>query len=141
MNLVLGDWSDDGHGKTEKILVEVNKTVEEIQQGYNVACEVTGYCFHENSPYKQLLTNYEDNEILHTDCDKLLEFGLNVVDHCKETQDGSVIFTSKEFRDLWFHFVNIAIPDIQWVFIDECIPNINGYWGYLNEGFGYGLYS
>jgi hypothetical protein len=33
MYLVLGDWSDDGHGKYKKILVKCNKTVKEIQDG------------------------------------------------------------------------------------------------------------
>ena len=34
MYLVLGDWSEDGHGRSQKILVNVNKSVSEVQQAY-----------------------------------------------------------------------------------------------------------
>lgn len=43
MKLVLGDWSDDGNGKTEEFILEVNKTVAEIQEAYKQSCKLTGY--------------------------------------------------------------------------------------------------
>jgi len=46
MYLVLGDWSDDGHGKYEKVLVEVNKTIEEVQNAYKNSCKLTGISFN-----------------------------------------------------------------------------------------------
>lgn len=46
MELVVGDWSDDGHGKHEDIRVLVNKTHIEVFEGYRKACQITGIQFH-----------------------------------------------------------------------------------------------
>ena len=34
MYLVLGDWSNDGHGKSEQVLFTANYPVEDIQNAY-----------------------------------------------------------------------------------------------------------
>lgn len=34
MDIVIGDWSDDGHGKSKKIRVSTNKTKLEMQDAY-----------------------------------------------------------------------------------------------------------
>jgi len=41
MYIVLGDWSDDGH--SEKVLIESNKTVSEIQDAYRSSCNLFSF--------------------------------------------------------------------------------------------------
>lgn len=43
INLVVGDWSDDGHGKTEHVCVEVNCTKDELQQAYDEGVGKLGF--------------------------------------------------------------------------------------------------
>jgi len=54
--LILGDWSDDGHGKTETFIVESNKPVDEAREAYFEAVKKTGIDFGE-----QVCRDYEDN--------------------------------------------------------------------------------
>ena len=61
MYLVLGDWSDDGHGKTDKILLESNKPVEEVQEAYRNSCKLMKIDFHDHDD--GICVNYEQNSL------------------------------------------------------------------------------
>ena len=87
MYLVLGDWSDDGHGKTEKICLEFNKTVEEIQQAYKDSCKLTGINFHSADG---LCVEYEDNSV----SDKYMEI-LEQFDGLVEKRKNHAKFTAR----------------------------------------------
>ena len=39
----IGDWSDDGHGKCEDIIFDVNKTTKEIREGWWNSKEKLGW--------------------------------------------------------------------------------------------------
>ncbi len=148
MYLVLGDWSDDGHGKYDKVLVEVNKTVEKVQEAYKEACKLTGICFNNsNQNYTGLKRGYKEADE-HSICTSYEEGSVN--DTCKAilAQHGIVLeeyYNDSEtwFTELWFKFVKLALPDLEYNIPQEkdAIPNINGYWNKnLNVQFGYGLY-
>lgn len=47
--LDLGDWSDDGHGKTETFYIQTDATLEEIQLAYVAGCNTHGICMHASS--------------------------------------------------------------------------------------------
>lgn len=151
MYLVLGDWSDDGHGKYDKILVESNKTVEEIQNAYKASCKLTGASFNYNEDYTErnrdsseagkyiIAARYEQGFDLAQEAkDVLKEHGLDYDSFLLEDDDSIYIFTK-----LWTEFVKLSLPDLvinEFAEI-ESIPVINGYWNKnLNVQFGYGLY-
>lgn len=144
MYLVLGDWSDDGHGKYEKILMESNLSVLEVQEAYKKACEITGIEFNHNEDYTkrnrdwkkradyQVCVDYEDSELKPKVKKILIKYGIKV------DMDNENWFT-----DLWIDFVKIARPDLELKRADKTkdFPVINGYWNKnLNVGFGYGLF-
>lgn len=45
--VVLGDWSQDGHGKSEKVLIKSNLPVGDTQKAYKKSVEDTGFHFAE----------------------------------------------------------------------------------------------
>lgn len=160
MYLVLGDWSGDGHGKSEKVLVVSNKTVKEIQNAYKASCKLTGVSFNHNEDFTgqnrdwreakkyQIATEYEQGfkvsgeakqalKDAGYDVDKHFAFGMDEDDD--QVEDNDVIFLH-----IWTEFVKLSLPDliINKVPEDEDMPVINGYWDKgLNVQFGYGLYE
>ena len=145
MYLILGDWSSDGHGKCEKVLLICNKTVEEIQNAYKNSCKLTGISFNHNEDYTgvareffdrrnyMICTEYEDSSINETCAEILNKYGIKI----------EAEFINREaFVNLWIQFVQLSLPDLKVEQNDDNIPNINGYWDKnLNVQFGYGLFE
>ena len=74
--LVLGDWSDDGHGISKDFLFECNYDVHKIRQAYKDSCKKLGVTFNHNKDYtglglgygneRQVWTEYEEDGISKT---------------------------------------------------------------------------
>ena len=152
MYLVLGDWSDDGHGKTDKELYEVNKTVEEVQEAYKASCRLTGFSFNHNEDFTgikrewktsdlyHICTNYEDYLLKEPAYQMFKEHGFDFSDW--DIEDTNDIYIEDSFEDLWWFFVGLSLPDLEYKKVQDDIPVINGYWNdNLNVQFGYGLYD
>jgi hypothetical protein len=162
MYLVLGDWSNDGHGKYEKILLGVNVPVDVVQQAYKDSCKLTGVSFNDgeeytgkNQTYKEvndytIAHNYEEPTIPIKAFNKLQKFGLTEkmladwdTDDLIENEDNRPIRICTEvFVMLWIWFVRLSNPKIELEGVENDIPYINGFWDKkLNVTFGYGLYD
>lgn len=160
MYLVLGDWSDDGHGKHDKVLLESNVGVNAIQNAYKHSCKLTGVSFdHDNgddhrswedSEKYQICTEYENAVISQESFDVLAKFGLTKkilksfdVDGMMSDVDDHCLY-QESYINLWIWFVKLSLPKdtvLQVVPEKDNIPVINGYWNEnLNVQFGYGLY-
>lgn len=143
MNLVLGDWSNDGHGKFDKILVEVNHTVEEVRAAYLKSVETTGLDFAE-----KVASEYESHMVIDSNVAETLEkHGIKCDDIALESPEGDSLNDIDKYEDgdtkftrLFFDFVKLSLPDLTYKEITD-IPNINGFWGPLNISLGYGLYD
>lgn len=148
MDLVLGDWSDDGHGKSEKITLVSNKPVLDVQEAYKAACKLTGIQFNHNEDYTgkkrtydraaeyRVCTEYEESELSAKCRAVFAAHGISTELYEKEPSPDN-------FTDLWTAFVKLADPQLELRRLEEekCIPVINGMWNAnLNVQFGYGLY-
>lgn len=166
MYLVLGDWSDDGHGKHDKILINSNIDVATIQQAYKDSCKLTGVSFNHNEDYTglnrhyqeaeeyQIATNYERSGIPAKALAELLKHGFreNFLENGKYDFEGWQETLAKGedlnyddlFVDIWIWFVKLSLPKdvvLEKTDVEDEIPVINGYWNQnLNVQFGYGLY-
>ncbi len=150
MYLVLGDWSDDGHGKSRKELYLVNKSVLEVQEAYKASCKLTGIAFNHNENYTgikrdwkeekdyQICTEYEGFQVSAFVMEVLEKFDCPLYEDLKE-DDGWV---GDLFEDLWWWFVGLSLEGLEYSRKNDNIPCINGYWNdNLNTQFGYGLFS
>jgi len=138
VKLNLGDWSQDGHNLTKVVILEVNKTVKEIQDAYRKSCKDSGVELHE------LCSEYNDDVIDRETIEKLNNFGIDTLswvhDSYEVDNDDDVYFNILGFRDLILDFIKVSLPDLTYEIVEDDIPNINGFWGDLNVSFGYGLF-
>lgn len=152
MYLVIGDWSDDGHGKSDKILLEINHTVEEVQQAYKDSCKLTGISFNINEDYTergrdwqeiskyQICCDYEDNLIKEETMEILEKYKCPLLNNIKK--DDKHIYDKDLFINLLMWFISLSLNDLKYEHIQDNVPVINGYWNNnLNVGFGYGIYE
>ena len=162
MYLVLGDWSDDGHGKHDKVLLQSNISVNEIQNAYKASCKLTGVSFNDNDDYTesnrswedrgeyQVCVEYENNTLSDTVFKVLTKFGLtkkllnSFGTEDMMGEDDEICLYEESYVNLWIWFVKLSLPKdavIEKVDVKDEIPVINGYWNKnLNVQFGYGLY-
>lgn len=70
--LPIGDWSNDGHGVCEKVLIESTASLQEIRDAHFKMEEVTGINIH------KIANDYEDNTISSDTCLELIELGLDI---------------------------------------------------------------
>jgi hypothetical protein len=165
MYLVLGDWSDDGHGKHDKILLESNISVEDIQNAYKSSCKMTGVSFNNDEDYTETNRDWKESEkyVIATEYDdgilslfvfnilaghgltrKMLEDWDTENFHDHEIPDDGFGLTQETYVQLWIWFVKLSLPKntvLKVVEVNDDIPVINGYWNdNLNVSFGYGLY-
>lgn len=141
MYLNVGDWSEDGHNKYDRIRIESNKPVADVQQAYLKACKTTGVWFHNDygaSTPNPVLTEYEEREICGENIELLRAHGVSE-EILKDIDDEYL--DPWMFADLWCEFIKIGDPDLVCRQIKDETPNINGFWDKkLNAQFGYGLY-
>lgn len=71
--LVVGDWSDDGHGKTDVIIIHSNIESEKIMGAYRKASKKLGFKLIDD-----VCTDYEDSMLPTQDLKKLMDHGLRL---------------------------------------------------------------
>lgn len=157
--LVLGDWSEDGHGKSKDFLFDCNYNVSKIRQAYKDSCKKLGITFNYNEDYtglnlgygtvNQIWTEYEDSSIS--------PFAFNILkdNNCfkniipdDELQDmdeediENMCLELEECALLIMNFISISMPeDFTYTLVEDKVEPINGWWNpELNCQFGYGLF-
>lgn len=133
--LIIGDWSGDGHSMSETILFEVNKTEQEINEAYKNSCRLVGIQFNSRPNYTNLtpkdyrdndiyvMCDYEDNTLSENAYNKLSKF-IDIDDN-----DG---FNSESLALLIMKFISLSLTDFQYKIVRTNYPNM--------KGFGYGLF-
>ncbi len=74
INLVVGDWSGDGHQLTETISVKSNLMTEDIEIAHEIGCKKLKINF------KNLCRNYEDSQVPKDVWQKFTKAGLTLKD-------------------------------------------------------------
>lgn len=151
--IVLGDWSNDGHGKSKKILIESNFTHDKLQNAYLKSCKKTDIAFHSNNQAKiTVCTEYEQSKLTIDIFEVLTKFNCPFND-LELDGIGDTLITENNCEDCYFNetsylnllmwFISLSMPsNFTWQKIDDNIPNFNGYWDEkLNITIGYGLYQ
>lgn len=153
--LVLGDWSEDGHGISRNILIDCNcESVADIQNAYKASCKKLGIQFNHNEDYTGknlsygdphlIWTEYGENDMSDIAHDILKKAGcLNEIDVEENDRGRYYIETLEECAAVMMNFISLSMPeDFTYKIIQENYPCINGYWDRnLNVQFGYGLFD
>lgn len=80
--LVLGDWSDDGHGKTEIITIRSNLDHVAVDEAYDEGSKKLGFNFADT-----VCVDYEDSSISVDDMKRLMDHGLTLEELFKYKYD------------------------------------------------------
>lgn len=138
INLVVGDWSDDGHGKTDTITITSNFTMEQIEQAYKDGRGLVGVNL------SNVCNDYEDTLLSYEDWQKLSVAGLIIENlHMDEYSYGEAVkaITNKEgiylspetFARIYMFIADQGSLGLLWNIIND---NYHA----INIG-GYGFYS
>jgi hypothetical protein len=164
IDIVLGDWSDDGHGKSDKVTILINKTPSEMKQAYKASCKALGISFNHNDDFtgitdssyeeqkmRHICSDYEDST-LNSYCYKILSDNcfqyisnsevLDKLNDDGEDEDNQYL-DDEDLIEILMAFITYSMTDFKWKYPEagEKIPVFNGYWDdELNVQIGYGLY-
>jgi len=164
IDIVLGDWSSDGHGKSDKVTILVNKTPQEMKLAYKASCKALGISFNHNDDFTEVkpLDNYTEQynaENARQVCADYRETQINqwvldiLKDKCsqfikpevmEEIEANDTYINHDTFVGLLMGFVSYSLPKFKWEYPDasDKVPVFNGYWDdELNVQLGYGLYD
>ena len=135
INLVLGDWSDDGHGKTETIVISTNLSKEEIEKGYKAGTKKVKKDF-----IKNYCSEYESNSMPFKDAKLFEKHGISFVG-C-ETYEGEdydphypydpdaenfIIFDCSQFASIYLQIVKLGNPEFTYEIVTNSDIKIDGY--------------
>lgn len=154
--MVFGDWSGDGHGKTKTQYVEVPDTItpEMMSENYKKNQQRFGFSYHD------IACEYEDNRITALQVEALTDAGLTFV--LEEEADWDTldyktpIIYQREDGDYYLggddavqetllpicmFMIGDGIPGWEWEPINEELPTLIGPRGAVSREFaGYGLF-
>jgi hypothetical protein len=123
IELVVGDWSHDGHEKTDVQFLESNLPSSEIKKAYNAGTKIVGFDFS-----KVVARNYEEDKISVDKVDKLKSLGCELFDSYDEYD-----FSEKEgyqlwpdiFTDVYLFICKLGNPDFEYELVSDSADRIN----------------
>ena len=98
----IGDWSEDGHGKSEDFLVTANKPVQNVREAHYLIKEKT------DIDIESLCSEYEDNVVPDDIAEQLLERGFQL-----ERLAGTWVLTPALMASLWAYLLCEADPELK----------------------------
>jgi hypothetical protein len=132
INLLVGDWSHDGHEKTQKFTIESSLNQKELMKAYKKGCKIIGFDLT-----KDCCAEYEEFTLLREHKEKLKLNGfykdpdqLNDLEEEEEKEyseeDPENFMYADAFKDIWLFFIKTGNPSFTFNQKTETI-NIGGY--------------
>lgn len=125
LEIVMGDWSNDGHGRTEKVVISTDFTREEVEKAFKAGVEKTGFDITTHCE------DYEDGSVpnaLYDYFDKAgVEYG-----NIREDNESTQGIGYDDFVKIWFKTCEIGNPDFKYT-------QVSHYENEIRIG-GYGLF-
>lgn len=128
ITLCVGDWSNDGHGRTEDIIVDIaGLGASRLRNAYARGAEKTGV------DISTICEGYEENFLSPDDIEKLSAFGIIVATRGDDMGDSGAYVSPGEYARLWMLIATVGDPSLDW----RILPD-NREW--VDIG-GYGCFS
>lgn len=134
-SLVIGDWSDDGHGKTDMTVIRSNLDSEQIGEAYEAGSKKLGFNFIE-----EVATDYEDSSLDLVKFKTLIDAGLSIEEAFKydyeikeakkaledEDSEGFHLWT-ESYRSIFLFIVKLGNKDFKYKISQGNQIHIGGY--------------
>lgn len=119
ISLVLGDWSGDGHSKTDIVNISSNLSKKEIEKAYSLGTKKIGFDL-----INDVCADYEDNNLSAEHWEILKKFGYkedNIPgDPVDEKDDhAGILVWSDGFVDLYLFIVKLGNDTFQGKILEE----------------------
>lgn len=128
IKLVVGDWSDDGHGKTDSYLVKTNYSAADIKRSYERVLKT--------HKLRAPCNDCEDNRVDINIVELLAQHNIktsDILEYDKKNETYSFVDCGQDyFSELYLRISSVILTDLVYEFIDSDIAT-------LNVG-GYGLF-
>lgn len=129
VNLVLGDWSGDGHSKTDFITIRSSLSPVALAKAYNMGCKIVGFDLS-----NEVASDYEDSRIRGEELKKLRAAGYTKElddeypenDSGNEEYDGTALLDSDTFAEIYLWVAQKGNPKLQYE-VDRSRLDIGGY--------------
>ncbi len=124
INLVIGDWSKDGHNQTETVTISSNLSKKDVEKAFLNGLKKLGFEPGERHHrcYLPIAEDYEDNSLDESVATVLEANGLNV----SELTEDSGLWTDGYLK-IWFFVTKLGNPDFEYEIVDGADINIGGY--------------
>lgn len=122
INLVLGDWSHDGHGKSETVTIETNLTVKQIANAYKKGSKKIGFDLTE-----EVASEYEDSSLPIDVVDSLNDAGFDVEKEVGMYNDELDSLDTDNFVKIYLFIVGVGAPSFKYKIVHNVDINIGGY--------------
>lgn len=135
INLVMGDWSGDGHSQTATVTILSNIDKKALEKAYKAGVKKTGVDFE-----NEVAEEYEDNTISAEIVEKLAKHGFKIEDYSEdeepdeEDDDPRYCLWTDGYSLAWLFVAQVGNPDFKFEVIEDDSPNINiGGYGLLGN--------
>ncbi len=124
INIVVGDWSGDGHGKTKTYIFECSHSPKDVQVAYE-----SGATREQHRIINTIATHYDDNVLTenHIATLKELEYDFEMLECFGEFSDDAKYLNTDEYVDIYWHIVKRGNPEITYNEIKGRNITIGGY--------------
>jgi hypothetical protein len=125
IEMVIGDWSNDGHGMMDKYYINSSANHLELEKAYKVGVHIVGFDFSE-----VVCRNYEDSRIKDKHLEKLIEHGFKgELAECLEENNG-YFDEDRDYVELYMFVVELGFKkyyqsELNWKFVMNNTPSIN----------------
>lgn len=120
IGLIVGDPSDDGHGKVETVWFECSHRYIDVQKAFEKGSKILGFDIT-----KSICMDYEDNSISKACLDTLVKNGV-YANYDGDDEDGYTLYT-EVFAELYMDIAKLGDKKISYTSIYPDTIDIGGY--------------
>jgi hypothetical protein len=109
----IGDYSDDGHGKTDTFVFKTNKTKEQLDKIHKSCNTKLGFRIGE------IASDYEDNSIPRKIAKILLDQGFNLNQYIEYDEEENYTVDIDTLPQLWLSILKHIDPSFEYEIVDD----------------------
>lgn len=123
IKLIIGDQSQDGHGRTSELIIDANISSYEIKQAYKKGCKIVGF-----NLIKKFCISLNDSGFPVECINDLIKLGFDIKklsSYMKEDEEDYL--NEDEFSIIYLFIVSLGYPEFRYTFLESEPISIGGY--------------
>ena len=119
---MLGDWSDDGHGKTSLRAINSNLSLKQIENAYTKGSTIVGFDL-----VNEVCCEYEDASFPKSSYDSLVNRGFKYEFDDTPDEDDKYHLSYDDFTHIYLFVVKLGNPKFEHSILNDSSIKIGGY--------------